>query len=292
MELPTGRTIRWIAGLAALALLAVLGFTLSRFAGEAETGRADGASGQKKGVPLGFSAPPGLQETLAAKNAIAEDTPAGWLVAAARAGDTDRVRELLADGVPPDAKESRNGHRVLHQAAEAGEVEVVEALLAAGAEPNGLDGAGLSPLMRAALTAALPVAERLLAAGAEVNAQSSAGTALTHLVGGSFLRGLQGKAGESAAARRIAELEFARMLFDRGADPNLRSHKEQDSPLKVLAVTGNAELLALFVERGARATGDPDLALLSRMPGQIGEVLRTALSSDPEDPPPTGPASR
>ena len=292
MEFGTGRTIRWVAGLVALIAVAFVGIALSRFAGEVDTATADAAPVHKPGAAVKVIQPPGIEETMAARNAVAEDTPAGQLVLAARNGDVARVRELLAEGVPPGAEEPRNGHMGLNQAAKSGQVEVVELLLAAGAAPDAPDGQGLTPLMRAAFTAAIPVGERLLAAGADVNARSEARgeTALTQIVSGSFLRGLQGKGGETTVNQRAAELEFARMLFDRGADPNLPS--DSGSPLKVLAVSQNTELLSLFVERGARANRDPDLAKLAMMPGPVGEALRTALSADHENAPASGPMSR
>ena len=283
MESRTGRTIRWVAGLAALLLAAALGFTLSQFAGEVESGRADATGVHGPGAQIKVIGSPGMEETIAAKNAVAENTPAGRLVLAARGGDATRVRELLAEGIPPDAEESMHGHRALHQAAKSGQVEVVEMLLAAGAEPNGLDGSGMSPLMRASYAAVLPVGERLLAAGADVNARSDphGETALGQLVAGSFVRWFQGEGSGAASNHRGAELEFARMLFNRGADPNLHPNGQRmSSPLKLLAATQNAELLALFVERGARAADDVEFALLgSRMPGPIAETLRKALSA-------------
>lgn len=296
MEFRTGRTIRWVVGLAAVVLAAVLGFGLSRFAGEVESGRADAAAVHKPGARIKVIASPGMEETIASKNAVAENTPAGQLVLAARGGDATRVRELLAEGIPPDAEESMHGHRALHQAAKSGEVEVVEMLLAAGAEPNGLDGSGMSPLMRASYAAVLPVGKRLLAAGADVNARSDphGETALGQLAAGSFMRWFQGEAGGAASNQRAAELEFARMLFNRGADPNLRPNGQRmSSPLKLLAATQNAELLALFVERGARAAGDFEFALLgSRMPGPIADALHKALSADQESGAPASSAPR
>jgi len=209
MEFRTGRTIRWVVGLAVVVLAAVLGFGLSRFAGEVESGRADAAAVHKPGARIKVIASPGMEETIASKNAVAENTPAGQLVLAARGGDATRVRELLAEGIPPDAEESMHGHRALHQAAKSGQVEVVEMLLAAGAEPNGLDGSGMSPLMRASYAAVLPVGKHLLAAGADVNARSDphGETALGQLAAGSFMRWFRGEAGGTASNQRAAELD-------------------------------------------------------------------------------------
>ena len=297
MEITTGRTIRWIAGLTATALIAAVGYTALQLGGGEEVRRSDKHGDTDPKFPLKLHAPPGLEEALEAEATIAEDTPAGRLVAAARAGDAERVRQLLAEGIAPDVEEPKNGHRALHQAAEAGEIEAVEVLLDAGAEVDALDGAGMTALMRAAVPAAVPVGKRLLAGGAEVNARSASGeTALTQVVGGLVMRHFQGSAGPADATRQNAEPEFARMLFERGADPNLSpagsdGEKAPDSLLKLLAVTQNAELLTLFVEHGARADQDPDLALLAMMPGPIGDALRTAIANAPEPAPAEKPAT-
>lgn len=267
--------LRWIAALAGAALIATVAYAALRLGSSpvAEAHAPIEPEAKPPGARFEVHAPPGLEESIAAAAAVAEDTPEGQLVLAAREGRVERVRELLAQGIPPDAPESKNGHRALHQAAEAGQREVVELLLAHGADPTGRDGNGHTPLMWAAQAASVEVGERLLDAGAEVNDRSDTGeTPLTQLVGGSFHRQIQGSA--AGAPGPEAELEFARMLFDRGADPNLYS--ETGSPLKVLAVAQNAALLELFVENGARTDGDPELAMLGMMPGPVGQALQAA----------------
>ena len=267
--------LRWIAALAGAALIATVAYAALRL-GSAPVAEAHAPiepEADRPGTRFEVHAPPGLEESIAAAAAVAEDTPEGQLVLAAREGRVERVRELLAQGIPPNAPESRNGHRALHQAAEAGRREVVEVLLEHGADPRGRDGNGYTPLMWAAQAASVEVGRRLLDAGAEVDDSSDTGeTALTQLVGGSFHRQIQGSA--VGAPGPEAELEFARMLFDRGADPNLYS--ETGSPLKVLAVAQNAALLELFVEHGARTDSDPELAMLAMLPGPVGQALQAA----------------
>ena len=268
-----GKSLRWIAALAGATLIATVAYAALRFGG-AKIGRVADTEGRGPGVHIDFTAPPGQEETLAAAAAVAEDTPEGQLVLAARNGEVERVSELLATGLPPDAEESKNGHRALHQAAGAGELAVVDLLIEAGADVGGLDGSGFTPLMRAAEAADLEAGRRLLDAGAEVNERNEKGeTALVGVAAGALFRHLEGAAGP-AAEKREAEMEFARMLFDAGADPNL--HSEVDgSPLKALAIIQRVDLLTLFIERGARAEGF-DLAVLARMPGPVGEALRSA----------------
>ena len=267
MEITTGSLIRWIAGLTVLTLLAFLGFALLRFVGDGEAERPEAVSVETEPGTRETTDLSEVEERLAAKNAIAEDTPTGQMVLAARNGDVSLLRYFLDEGIGPDAEESENGHRALHGAAAAGEVEAVELLLDAGADVNALDGAGVTALMRAALSAAVPAGKRLVDAGAEVNALSESGeTALTQTVVGSFKRHHFG-----GAERRASEMEFAEMLFERGADPGIYP---KDSPLKILVVSQNLEMLTLFIENGAQVDDDPDLLMLSNLPGPIGEALR------------------
>ena len=114
MEITTGRTIRWIAGLTATALIAAVGYTALRLSSGEEVRRAAEPRDASPQPRVKADGPPGIEQVIAAAAAIAEDTPAGRLVAAARAGNAERVRELLAEGIPPDAEESKNGHRALH----------------------------------------------------------------------------------------------------------------------------------------------------------------------------------
>lgn len=295
------KTIRWVAALVGVALLAALGYAVLRFRGapETEIRRAgDTEETDRAGPRVSFSVSGDSQEleqSLAEQAAIAEDTPEGRLVLAARNGDLERIRELLDEGVPADAEESRNGHRPLHQAAQANHLSAVELLLEAGADLDGRDGEGETPLMKAAFAAATDAGRYLLDAGAEVDARSApAGeTALSALASGAAMRRLGSLGGAGAASPTAssegadAELEFARMLFERGADPNLHG---TESPVKMLVVTQNEGLLALFVEHGAGITADPDLAMLATlMPGRLGALLQQALANAPPNPEKTPP---
>lgn len=280
-----GKTLRWIAALAGATLIATVAYAALRFGNAVNIGRAPDTEGRGPGVHIDFEPAPGLEETRTAAAEVAKDTPEGQLVLAARNGEVERVSELLATGLPPDAQETKNGHRALHQAAGAGQVAAMDLLLTAGADPRGRDGSGYTALMRAADAAHLEAGRRLLDAGAEVNARLGTGeTALIGVVAGSFFRRfLDGGGDAPVAEQQAAELEFARMLFDAGADPNLHSAKD-GSPLKMLAVVQRADLLTLFVEHGARTDGDAELAILGMMPGPIGKALRSAQSAASESP--------
>lgn len=276
------KTIRWIAALVGVALLAALGYAVLRLrvAPGMEIRRAEDGEGTGPRVSFSVSGSGELDQQLAEEAQIAEDTPEGQLVLAARNGDLDRLRELLGEGIPADAAESRNGHRALHQAAGADHAAAVELLLEAGADLEGRDGKGETPLIKAAIGAAADAGRLLLEAGAEVGARSEpdGATALSALAGGAALRRMGG--GNAASPSVVeAELELARMLFERGADPNIYSG---DSPVKVLVITQNEELLALFVEHGAHIAADPQLAMIAAlMPGRVGELLQQAMANAP-----------
>lgn len=278
------QTLRWIFALAGAALVAVVVYAALRFGGSVSVRPAEPGAEGDTGIRMTVSAAPGAEEARAASAAVAEETAEGQLVLAARNGEIERVRGLLDDGLPADAREARNGHLPLHQAAAERQTAVVELLLAEGADPEARDGAGQTALMRAAAAAAVDAGRLLLDAGAEVNARSEpqGNTPVVQVAMGSVQRRFLEGDPDSDAPGKEAELEFARMLFDRGADPNLQS--EQGSPLKVLAISQQVELLSLFVERGARTDGDPQLALLARIPGPIGEAIRRAMADESTDP--------
>lgn len=275
----TARRLRWIAAFGGAALVATVAYATLELGNSVETTRVEDSEHESPRVHFNLQAPPGLNEILGAKAEVAEDTPEGQLVLAAREGDVGRVRELLTQGVSPDAQEPKNGHRALHQAALAKQAQAVDLLLTEGAAVDGLDGSGQTPLMWAAQAAAVAVGRRLLDSGAAVNARSEPvrETALSQLASGALLRTLQAPADKQASSPE-AEIEFARMLFERGADPNLRS--EEGSPLKALAIAQNGDLLTLFVEHGATIEGDPELAMLAMTSGPIGNALRSAQVAD------------
>lgn len=273
----TARKLRWIAALGGVGLLALVAFAALRLGGSVRVAPRDEAA-PPGSVSFSVRTSPDFEEELAALAEVAEDTPEGQLALAARNGDADRARELLAEGVSANAEESANGHRPLHQAAGAGHAAILDLLLDAGADLEARDGTDRTALMRAAEAAAVDAGRRLLEAGAEVNAQSETDgmTALLQVVSGSFIRRARSGMTGAVAATHDREMEFARMLFERGADPNLVS--EEVPPLKGLAISGNAEMLSLFVDNGARAEGDLELSMLSRMDGPIGDALRRAMS--------------
>lgn len=100
----------------------------------------------------------------------ADSSPAGLLVAAAAAGDGERVRELLATGVPPDAESQ--GTFAIHRAAVAGSVAVLQILVEAGAHLEALNQYGQTALTQAAFYGNAEAVVSLLSAGADPNAHA------------------------------------------------------------------------------------------------------------------------
>jgi len=99
-----------------------------------------------------------------------DSSPAGLLVAAAGAGDAERVRELLAAGAPPDSESQ--GTFAIHRAAVAGSVAALQILVEAGAHVEALDQSGQTALTQAAFYGNAEAVVFLLSAGANPNAHA------------------------------------------------------------------------------------------------------------------------
>ena len=112
------------------------------------------AADSTRETALGAAAPEtgsGFSELLdefPAVQAPQESGPAGLLVAAAGAGDAERVRELLAAGVAADS--DSQGSFAIHRAAASGSVAVLRLLVDAGAHLEALDQNGSTALTQAA----------------------------------------------------------------------------------------------------------------------------------------------
>ncbi len=153
------------------------------------------------GKPVKPKKPPG------AKAKLVEE-----FVQAADAGDLGRVKELLAAGVDPNAR-NKNRVSALYCAAAEGRVKVVAALIVAGADVNATyKGVCPTALAAAAMGARkvrdknVAVARVLLAAGADPNVVPSDPDSRSPL---------------SWAVHEHAT-PLVKVLLDAGADPNLR----------------------------------------------------------------------
>ena len=171
---------------------------------------------------------------------VAQDTPDGRLLTAARDGQVELVRSLLEEGAEVNAARG-DGLTALHLAAEGGHPAVAEALVAAGAAVDaGTRIGGYTPLQMAARGGHGAVVLRLLEAGADPNAwTTNSGVTALHLAAGAT-------GGRSAVAA----------LLDHGADPDAREGSAGQTPLFFAAAANRAAAVTALLAAGA----DPGIA--------------------------------
>src|SRR5579871_219941 len=133
-----------------------------------------------------FHASPKFMEKLEAETKTSSSLPPEHraFLDAARTGDAQKVRQLLANGVPVDVREDfapgryyeQSEQTALMYAAAEGHLEVIRILLKAGASVNAIDkmfsrefGGEQTALHYAARKPNVAVVEELLNAGADVN---------------------------------------------------------------------------------------------------------------------------
>lgn len=153
---------------------------------------------------------------------------------AARTGDADAVRAILA-GDPYRVSVRKDDRTTpLHLAAAEGHAEVAELLLRASARPDARAYGGSTALHVAAEHGRLDVVRTLLDHGAAPSPMNEAGETPLH------------------AAARTGHVEAAGLLLDRGADPNATSQCG-GSPLHAAATAGQTAAAELLLRRGALA---------------------------------------
>lgn len=146
---------------------------------------------------------------------------------AVRAGDTGRLRQLIAEGGvnTPDAR----GVTPLLYAAQSGNPESVKLLLAAGADVKSRNTFGATPLF---LAASSPEKVRmLLGAGAEADAATKMGR--TPLM---------------IAASGGGSTESVRLLLAAGADPK-KADERGNTPLLIASTYGSLSTLKLLLDK-------------------------------------------
>lgn len=94
---------------------------------------------------------------------------------AAKTGDVEAIRALVAAGVPVDHADGDYAQTALHYAAREGRKEAVDALLACGANPNARNRDMRTPLHWAASNGTASVVRALVAAGADLMAKNADG---------------------------------------------------------------------------------------------------------------------
>jgi len=154
---------------------------------------------------------------------------------AAAAGDTDTVRELIADGADINLP-ANDGATALLWATYYQDIEMVTALLASGADPDMANAYGVTPLLQASSTGDSAIVAALLEAGADPS--------IAHTEGQTAL----------LAAARSGNVETVRLLLEHGADPDRADDYQQQTPLMWAAAEGHLPVVSMLLEAGA----DPD----------------------------------
>ncbi|MEW6322637.1 MAG: ankyrin repeat domain-containing protein [Acidobacteriota bacterium] len=173
---------------------------------------------------------------LAAGQAASNDPP---VAAAAMAGDVDEVRRLLRDGGDVNAAQG-DGMTALHWAARYGDMELTRMLLAAGANTRATTRlGGYTPLHLASLGGHVGAVRALLAAGADARAVTETGATTVFLAARSgsaeVVTALAENGGDVNAREKafgqtplmiaagLDRAEVVRVLLARGADARAAS---------------------------------------------------------------------
>ena len=161
------------------------------------------------------------------------------LVDAVRAGNANRVVQLLDSGADPNKGSPYNGP--LHEAARMGSTEIATILLRAGADVELPGFGGVHPLHSAVMAGQSKVMSILLKSGAKVDSLDNTGR--TPLL--SFTSG------------DIRDVDTLKALLDGGADPNLLDGLFH--PLDYAAMNGRAKVADLLIAFGANIDAKDNL---------------------------------
>ncbi len=193
---------------------------------------------------------------------------------AARRGDREAVRQLLAQGADVNTPHG-DGMTALHWSAERGDTALVEMLLYAGASVAGVTRLGhYTALHLAARGGSAPAVRALLKAGAAVDAATTTGGAtVLHLAAGA------------------GNTEVVAALLDKGADINATEGEWEQTPLVFAASMDRAGVVDLLIARGANVhakTRRLDLTEVGAVNRQASTLQRRILAvTVPKDQDPT-----
>ena len=157
------------------------------------------------------------------------------LADAARRGDRETVRALLAEGADPNAAQG-DGATALHWAAYRDDAEAVAGLIRAGADVRRANRYAVTPLALAARNGNAAIIARLLAAGADPNDPRQAV-----------------RAGETPLmlAARSGRVAAVDVLADAGADVDAQETWNGQSALMWAAAGGHAPVVEALIAGGA-----------------------------------------
>ena len=194
------------------------------------------------------------------------------LCEAARSGDADQIRQLLAGGADAVDETDAHGRTALHWAAEAGHLPVALELLQQGANPNARDSGDRAPIHQALLQhpysdhkPSFAVAGVLLARGAESDVWVAAALgdvpALEVILGADPAQAnAQGVRPPLAVAAQHGHVEAVQCLLDCGADPDApivadpnhpNPHTNIGTPLHFAVRGGHRNVVEALLDGGA-----------------------------------------
>lgn len=199
------------------------------------------------------------------------------MVAAAKGGDAETVKEGLQAGFDPNYKD-RQGNSLLIHAAANSNAEVVLVLLKGGADPMMRNKSGDDALNYGAIKGNLSIVQQMVKAGVPVN-RKQGWQPLSYAVYGK-------------------NLDVFNYLMDQGADPN-GNNPSQASALMIAAQQGQEEMADRLLKAGADPTwtkggesavdwalktGNTDIAeKVMKAQAQVGFARSRVLAEKPED---------
>lgn len=215
---------------------------------------------------------------LLAASALAAPS-ADSMVAAAKGGDADTVKEGLAEGFDPNYKD-RQGNTLLVHAAANSNANVVAVLLKGGADPMSRNKVGDDALNYGAIKGNLSIVKQMVAAGVPVN-RKQGWQPLSYAVYGK-------------------DMGVFNYLMKQGADVN-GNNPSQASALMIAAQQGQEDMVDRLLEAGADPTwtkggesavdwalkvGNTDIAeKVMQAQAKVGFGRSAALAEPYEDPP-------
>jgi ankyrin repeat protein len=174
-----------------------------------------------------------LTATIAALLASAAwQTASASIAAAARDGDLDEVRKLIAAGTDVNVPEA-DGTSALLWAAHQSSPDLVRTLLKAGADANAANGFGVTPLLEASRYGDAETIRALLDGGADMAAAAREGE--TPLM----------------AAARAGSAAAVKLLIERGADVNAVEALQEQTALMWAAAEGHLDVVDALLDAGA-----------------------------------------
>jgi len=155
------------------------------------------------------------------------------LVVAARDGDFDTVRTLIAKNVNVN-EPARDGSTALLWAVHHSDVRMVRALIAGGANFVAANRYGVTPLLEASRTGDTPIIAELLKVGADVKRA-------VHPEGETPLM----------AAARTGKVDAVELLLEAGSDPNAADSYQNETALMRAAEEGHLDVVNALLAAGA-----------------------------------------